>query len=57
MDSDELVWVYLHAIDTGWWPMGWDRRDVLLVWMWFWGWYTRWGLIPYPSCCCFVVDQ
>ena len=56
MDRDVLVGVYLPTVDAGWWAMDWGRRDVLLVWMWFWGWCMRWGLVPYSSCRCFVID-
>ena len=57
MDSNELVRVYLPTVDTWWWTTDWDRRDVLLVWMGFWGLCTRWGLITNSSCRCLVVDR
>ena len=55
MDCNILVGVYLPTVDTCWWTMDWDRRDVLLVWMGFWGRCTWWGWIPNSSCCCLVI--
>ena len=57
MDCDELVGVYLSIIDTNWWATDWDRRDVLLIWMGFWGWCTKWGLVAYSPCCCLVINR
>ena len=45
MDCNVLVGVHLPTVDTCWWATNWDRRDVLLVWMGFWGRYTGWRLI------------
>ena len=57
MDCNELVRVYLPTVDTQWWTMDWDRRDVLLIWMGFWGWCTWWGLVTDSSCCYLVVNR
>ena len=57
IDCNELVRVYLPTVDTQWWAMGWDRRDILLVWMGFWGWCMWWWLVTYSSCRSLVVDR
>ena len=56
VDCNELMRMYVPIMDTHWVTF-WDRRDVFLVWMGLWGSCTRWGLVPYCSCCCFIVNM
>ena len=56
MDCNKLMGVHLPTVDAWWWMTYWDGRDVLLIWVGFWGWYSWWGLVPNSPCCCLVID-
>ena len=57
MDCDILVGVHLPTVDAQWWTMYWGRRDVLLIWVGFWGRCSWWGLVPNSPCRCLVIDR